>query len=267
MADLDFMVNKRIVLKSDQEPSIVALCDTFKNGWHGEIVPEPSSKGESKTNGEVERAVQSVHGLARTLKDFLDQKSGIALESPSPLLAWLVEHCSNLLLPFHKGEPHDGHTVYRVDYRKRTRHVGAEVVKRRVCGVRVKTTERIVMDETETYVVQSVRRVPEEQRYDHKLLRSVRGSPWEPNPGDVSTDLPEPMLIVPQLPDVEPAPTQTYHSDNRRTRNIYIRKTDLERCGHTAGRLACQVHRAGLPMSGQEHTAECRKPTRGRDDE
>ena len=50
-------------------------------------------------------------------------------------------------------------------------------------------TERIVMDETGTYVVQSVRRVPEEQRYDHRLLQSVRGTPWEPNPGDVLTDL------------------------------------------------------------------------------
>ena len=53
----------------------------------------------------------------------------------------------------------------------------------------------------------------------------------EPNPGDVSTDLPEPMLIIPQLPDVEPAPTKTYHSDNTGTRNIYIRKTDLEKFG------------------------------------
>ena len=38
-------------------------------------------------------------------------------------------------------------------------------------GVRVKTTERIIMDETGTYVVQSVRRVPEEQRDDHGLRR------------------------------------------------------------------------------------------------
>ena len=98
-----------------------------------------STKGESKSNGEVERAVQSVHGLARTLKDFLEQQqSGIILESRSPLLAWLVEHCSNLLPLFHKGEPHDGHATYMrlkgrpwkielpsfgecVDYRKRTR--------------------------------------------------------------------------------------------------------------------------------------------------
>ena len=139
MADLDFMVYKRVILKSDQEPSIVALCDAVKNGWHGEVVPEASPKGESKSNGEVERAVQSVHGLVRTLKNFLEQQSGIALESRSPLLAWLVELCSNLLLLFHKGEPHDGHTAYMhlkgkpwrlempsfgecFDFHRRTRH-------------------------------------------------------------------------------------------------------------------------------------------------
>ena len=66
-------------------------------------MPEASAKGESKSNGELERAVQSVHGLARTLKDLLEQQSGITLESRSPLLAWSVEHCSNLLLLFHKG--------------------------------------------------------------------------------------------------------------------------------------------------------------------
>ena len=67
------------------------------------------------------------------------------------------------------------------------------------------------------------------------------------------------MLSIPELLDVEPAPTQTYHSDNRRTRNIHIRNIDLERFGHTAGCPACEIHRAGSPMSGQKHTAECRK--------
>ena len=107
------------------------------------------------------------------------------------------------------------------------------------------------MDETGTYVVQSVRRVQEEQRCDHRLLQNVRGTPWDPNPGDVSTDLPEPMLIIPQLPDVNPAPTKAYHSDNKGTRNVYIRKTDIEKFGYTSGCPACEVHRAGLPMSGQ----------------
>ena len=121
--------------------------------------------------------------------------------------------------------------------------------------VRVQTTERIVMDETGTYVVQSVRRVPEGQRYDHRLLQNL-GTSWESNQDDVSTDLPEPMLIIPQLPDVDPAPTKTYHSDNKGTRNVYIRRTDLEKFGYTAGCPACEVHRAGVPMCGQGHTAE-----------
>ena len=64
------------------------------------------------------------------------------------------------------------------------------------------------------------------------------------------------MLIIPQLPDVEPAPTEAYHSDNKGTRNVYIRKTDLEKFGYT-GCPACEAHRAGLPMSGQGHIAEC----------
>ena len=93
-----------------------------------------------------------------------------------------------------------------VDYRKRTRHKLDSRWSRGVfVGVRVKTIERIVMDETGTYVVQSVRRVPEEQRRDLRLLQSVRGTPWEPNPGDVSSDMPE---SPPQLPDVEPTPTR-----------------------------------------------------------
>ena len=109
------------------------------------------------------------------------------------------------------------------------------------------------MDETGTQAVQSVRRVPEEKRYDHRVLQNVRGTPWEPNPGDGSTDLPEPILIIPQLPDVDPAPTKTYYSDSKATRKVYIRETDLEKFGYTAGCPACEVHRAGLPMSGQGH--------------
>ena len=34
MTELDFTEHKRVTLKSDQEPSIVALCDAVKHGWH-----------------------------------------------------------------------------------------------------------------------------------------------------------------------------------------------------------------------------------------
>ena len=81
---------------------------------------------------------------------------------------------------------HDGHTASMrlkgkpwrvemssfgecVDDRKRRRHKLESWSRGAFVGVRVKTAERIVMDETRTYV-ESVRRVPEEQGYDHRLL-------------------------------------------------------------------------------------------------
>ena len=60
------------------------------------------------------------------------------------------------------------------------------------------------------------------------------------------------MLIIPQLPDVEVTPTKPYHSDNRGTRNVYIRKADLEKFGYTAECQACEVHRARLPRLGKD---------------
>ena len=75
MADLDFMEYKRIVLKSDQE---ARRCQEWL-AWRNR--PRSFPKGESKSNGKVERAVHTVHGFARTLKDFLEQQSGITLES------------------------------------------------------------------------------------------------------------------------------------------------------------------------------------------
>ena len=57
LQDLERTGYKRVLLKSDQEPSIKSLCVAVKTGWAGEVMLESSPKGESKSNGEVERAV------------------------------------------------------------------------------------------------------------------------------------------------------------------------------------------------------------------
>ena len=64
-------------------------------------MPEASPEGESKSTDLREPSKTSF--LGATIWNY---------QSRSPLLAWLVEYCSNLLLPFHKGGPHDGHTAY-----------------------------------------------------------------------------------------------------------------------------------------------------------
>ena len=67
MADLYFMGTR----ESSSSPIRSRVCRSLRRITK----PEPSPKGETKSNGEVECAVQSVQGLARTLKDFLEQQS------------------------------------------------------------------------------------------------------------------------------------------------------------------------------------------------
>ena len=88
------------------------------------------------------------------------------------------------------------------------------------------------MDQTGTYVVQSVRRVPEEQRHDNRLLRNVRGTPREPNPSDMSTDLPEPTPVRVFLVN-----TNVF---NFQTRNLWSRDLNaMPKC-----RLAARMHQS-----------------------
>ena len=75
LKNLDETGYKKVILKSDQEPAIKALVEAAKIGWSQKRMMEKAPKGESKSNREVERAVQEVQGIARTLKEALEQES------------------------------------------------------------------------------------------------------------------------------------------------------------------------------------------------
>ena len=62
MKDLNSLGYKRVNMKSDQENALSAVVDATKVMWKGELVVEKSPKGESRSNGEVERAVQTCTG-------------------------------------------------------------------------------------------------------------------------------------------------------------------------------------------------------------
>ena len=135
--DLDRLGYKKVNGKSDQEPALLAVCNAVKVLWKGEWIPERAPIGEKASNGEVERAVQTVHGLARTLKEHVEQYARMVLDPKNPMLAWLVEYCATLHFMYHRGS--DGMTPYQrvkgkewqiqlppfgesVEFKKRTRH-------------------------------------------------------------------------------------------------------------------------------------------------
>ena len=101
---------RRIVLKSDGEPSLIAFTDTLARAWTGEVLPERSRKGESQSNGEVERAIQNLSAQVRTMKLALEARLGAEMADDTPIVSWLIEYASVLLRRHLVGA--DGRTAY-----------------------------------------------------------------------------------------------------------------------------------------------------------
>jgi hypothetical protein len=140
VTDLNRLGCKKVNGKSDQENAILAVCNAVKVLWKGEWIQEKAPKGDPGTkpsNGEVERAVQTVRGIARTLKERVEQYTRCVLDPKCPILAWLIEYAGVLHYLFHRRE--DGMAPYQrakgkewtialpafgesIDFKKNTRH-------------------------------------------------------------------------------------------------------------------------------------------------
>ena len=75
-----------------------------------EIQPEESPVGESKSNGEVERAIQSVQGQIRSLKSSLESRCKCTIIEDCHIWPLLVMHASILINICHVGD--DGRMAY-----------------------------------------------------------------------------------------------------------------------------------------------------------
>ena len=68
MQDIKRLGHRRMLFKSDQEPSILALKEAVTEVMGIEVIPEESPVGESQSNGNIERAVRTVKGQIRTME-------------------------------------------------------------------------------------------------------------------------------------------------------------------------------------------------------
>jgi hypothetical protein len=79
--------HKKLLVRSDNEPSILALRKKIVELVDGQVIQEDSIKGESQTNGLAEVGVKILEGMVRTLKIAVESRIGEALASDSILLA------------------------------------------------------------------------------------------------------------------------------------------------------------------------------------
>jgi len=286
LRDIKFLGYSKVTLKSDQEPSILALVNAVKNSLSGKGIQcqtENSPKGDAHgmSNGEAELAVSLTQGLARTLKDQVEQNTGQRIDPKSPVLGWLIEYAGVLYTLFSYDESlRDGLTPFRklkgrdwtvalppfgelVDYRVRTQHkLEPRWDEGIFLGVRMSTTEKIIGTPKGVVVVQSVRRKPEGSRWSSEALGAVQGTPWAPSPTREraprdALELPEPVVIEPERPEVEAAPVEVAEP-RPHLKRVYLRQEDFDQYGFTAGCKACSYLRSGIDRQGVPHSEDCR---------
>lgn len=111
---LDVLGYQRVVLKSEQKPTIMALKRNLQQRWTKESTLEDTPCYDHRSNGAVERAVRSIQEQVRTMEADPDIKSGLQV-GPGVnffvrLIQWMAEHDSCIIRRFKVGQ--DGRTAY-----------------------------------------------------------------------------------------------------------------------------------------------------------
>jgi len=265
----------QIVLKVDNEPALLALREAVMAKLPGGAIPVQSPPGESQSNGGTENGVKWIKGILRVHLFSLERKVAVRFPSAHPVVAWLVEHVSDVGCKYLVGA--DGRTPYErlfgkkvreealefgevILYRPRTRQDANVLLEPRWCtGVWLgrrwgSMTHRIYAD-GQVVDARAVQRVPLEERWVADRLAAIRATPWCLDPGpDGATVLVLPPLPVDPAAGPAPAPAEIEY----RPRRVFIRKEDLERWGYTAGCRRCVLTREGHQAQGINHKPECR---------
>ena len=140
---------------------------------------------------------------------------------------WYRKHCSN-----------DTNVVYDARW--------AEGVW---LGLRWSTTHHHVAINDEVLEVRAVQRRPLAERWCRGSLGGIRAVPWK-NPPPLLDEVPP--VVLPPLPDVEPAVQPEFAP-----RRVEIRHADLEKWKYTSNCRKCMQMRKGYKAAGVPHTAAC----------
>ena len=185
-----------MVLNSDQE---VALSNVLRNarihrGDNTQTMLEQSPVADSRSNGFIERAIQTVEGQIRTMKSALGRRLDVKMPNDRCIIPWLVEHAGNILTRFEVGK--EGKTpIQRLKGRKlRTQLVEfgecvsflpADYAKQGkmeprwkegvYLGIRLESSEMLVGNEDGVSKCRSLRRKTEDERWNAGAVECVKG--------------------------------------------------------------------------------------------
>ena len=271
------LAEERIIVKTDQESSMTDIqnCIAKKRAKHGTAI-ENSRVGDSNSNAKVERAIQDLEGLARTLRSDLESKTKSKIRLEDPIVPWLVRHAGHLITICRVRD--NGRTAFQMMKGRRTNmrlvpfgeNVMFKIPKTTQrtgkfedrwesgcwVGFVMRTGEHLIATSGGVFKVSTVMRRPADQRWSETLIKEIKGSPEEPIPGMSGRRI----LAYAKKYQQEPAekvayvPAQDAEVDPRKAK---VQTTDVDEHGPTEKCPGCRAHVNGKYRS--KHTDECRQ--------
>jgi hypothetical protein len=105
---------KRIILKSDQENSIMALKDTANAMLPMvNITMELTPVGESSSNAVIESQIRRTTALTRVLKTCLEAKLKKQVSGDMNIVPWIVRHAGQIFIYFRRND--EGKTPWELE--------------------------------------------------------------------------------------------------------------------------------------------------------
>ena len=282
---IDNMGHGQVVLsiKTDGEGPIMAVRDAImKQRWESHKVGsliEKSARGDHASNGDIEKAVQEVEGMIRTLLHFIERKCGRKLSTKCPARIWLMEHTGQIISRMKMGK--DGKVPYERVRGKKPSAMIIPILERILYKpsttkaaekARVKTDYRfefgiylgIVPNSNESWIgtpngvitARSVRRVSEAEKWKIEDIEAVIGVPWDlkgERQGEAKLEVEVPERADPAM---IPPPLEMGHAPEAKVKRMMITKKMVIDYGPTTGCGGCV---AAVSDKRDNHNEACRK--------
>ena len=274
--DIMWLGHTRVILKSDNEPALLALVKESLRVLRVEldgVSQETSEEYESKSNGAVEGAIRIFRAQFRCVKECLEDRLAMKIPIKHPLVPWMVEHvalqvntrtrCEDGLSPWAKarGRPYGKRTYclgeechYQLIRKGPQADARGNMAARTGMGIYLgsglSNTEYIMGTPEGIVRSRSIQRKPLQDRWNLKAIAELRATPWsEHTRPDPTATFTEPVVREKQPEDRLPA----------LPRSFKILDKHLQEFGYTNECQQCDWIRVnGERRMGFTHSQTCR---------
>ncbi len=89
--------HKKIIMRSDSEPAMLAAKEAPRRESDVQIVLEAAPVGDHQAHGVIENAIKNAQGQIRAIKDALESRHGRRVGGEHQVVPWMVTHAASVV--------------------------------------------------------------------------------------------------------------------------------------------------------------------------